>query len=495
MKRIVVYSILGTILTGLAACSTHRLIEPETDLAAKLDAVLAAPVLRQTFVGAHVVDLQSGEAVYSRNADRCFMPASNQKLLTTAATLCLLGEDYNFHTDFILHGEQRDSTFIGNIILHGRGDPAWCEHYQAVDTLFAALADSLKNRSIYQIKGKIGLDESFFDDERLGLGWSWENIPYAFSAPISPLSIFENSITFRIKAGDMTGDSACVQTADSLLPISIENEILTDIFASQPNIQLEQKQRDHYKFSGILPPDTTIDIRAGVSNPARMFGEAIRQKLPTFGIGVDAAIYNIDELENFSYNTDTVRITNRIRMADILTAVNRQSRNLDAELLFRTLGAERHGLGSRQNAAAVLRTWMAAQDMDTTALQIADGSGLSRKNLITPKSLVRLLQFMQTQDNAALYLKTLPLAGQEGTLKGRMPFLSPNDQVRAKTGTLDAVSALSGYVLKADEPRLAFSLIMNHYVGPAAPVRNVQDTFCSILLQLLEEYKCLSVTN
>ena len=416
------------------------------------------------------------------------MPASNQKLLTTAAALFLLGEDYRFQTDFILNGEKQDSTFTGTLIVFGRGDPTWSKHYQNVDSMFAKLADSLKSRGIYRIKGKIGLDQSWFDAERLGLGWSWENEPYSFSAPISPLSIFANSIAFQIKTGSASGDPAQIHTTESLLPISIKNEIITKNSTSKPAINLQRPQSEPiYQFSGTIPMDTMFEIRASVPNPSQIFGKALCQKLPSFGIVIDADIYDIDELENFSYNTDTVQVQSRVSLTDVLTTINRQSRNLDAELLFRILGAEHYSIGSRENAATALKTWLAAAGIDTTALRIADGSGLSRKNLITPKSLVRLLEFMQTHNNAALFLKTLPLTGSEGTLKSRMPFVPPHIQVRAKTGTLDAVSALSGYVCKADEPRFVFSLMMNHYVGPSAPLRDVQDKFCSILLQLLEE--------
>ena len=485
-----------------ASSSTTALAQDGTRTDKQLKQVLSSILddeqFRNAWWGVHVVDVESGREVYHHMADQSFIPASNTKLFTTAAVLDQLGPDFMYETTLYRDGPIVDGVLKGNIIVRGSGDPVIGGRFNDGDLTeaFRKWASTLKEQGIRTIDGDVIGDDDFFDDTLLGYGWSWDDEPYWYAAEIGALSFNDNCVDFSLVA-QQPGQPTLVEWAPHQTSfIQVSNQSVTLGEGSD----LEEgyaRTRDSNQFtlSSHVPSGRTDYESLSVHNPTAYFVHVFREVLLKEGIAVTGRPVDGDMLSikpDYA-NTNVVAITTHesVPMADIVGVINKRSQNLYAEQVLKSLGALRpmenmdYLPGSAAMGVAASMHTFAAARVDTSRLQLVDGSGLSRMNLIAPSMTTALLQYMWHHDDEATkeaWLTSLPIGGIDGTLRFRYKEGEPGrNNVRAKTGTVSNASTLSGYVTSVGGTTFAFSIMNNHYTIPTSESRSFQDALVNVL--------------
>jgi D-alanyl-D-alanine carboxypeptidase/D-alanyl-D-alanine-endopeptidase (penicillin-binding protein 4) len=485
---------------GLFATPLSAQPAPPASLSSVIDTALAREDFNGSIWGVAVANLNSGYTLYERNPHTLFTPASNTKLFTSAAALEQLGPDYRFETRVYAEGTVRDSVLDGNLVVRGAGDPTIGGREQEDDptAVFRAWADSLRAAGINRITGNLIGDDDIFTDEPLGYGWSWDDTPYYYAAEIGGLAFNRNTV-------DVTIESRFVGMPGHVRWAPFNTDYVTIVNETETIAASKEEDEDYERPLGSntiylrtkLPQGMTEEESLTISNPTLYFTYVLRQVLERQGITVEGTAVDVDDLDRKpDYDAPAMQPVARyqsIPLSEIVTTLNRESSNLYAEQVIRTLGVEQPAdsvdddveIGSGEmGVEAAMRTYVRAQ-IDTSRIQFADGSGLSRHNLVTPRSVVTLLTYLWNHPDAAVkrsFYDSLPVGGENGTLEYRFRGTAQaRGQVRAKTGTLSNASALSGYVRTADGTPLAFAILCNHHITDSDFVREAQDIIVNAL--------------
>ncbi len=482
MKRFAV----AVLVIFLAGCSSapslrdsslrHRQpcasFSPYPRLKARLDALLPDTLFPPSSIGLKVRSMKTGETLYELNPDALFNPASNEKLFTSAASLALLGRGYRFQTTVFC------DTSSSKIVLRGGGDPLLSP--ADLDSLASLLVRTLPRGRAWTLAG----DASFFDDIPWGRGWMWDDEPDPTGMQISSLSINGNVVRLEVLPGLAAGDSLRVSMVPQTSYIRIQNGGTTVAADSAPSLKITRRWWENHNtvsVTGNLPlRDTTVSSRITVWDPPRFCLSLLQDRLTERGIAcngmaLDTVTTRRVVLGVISHDLDTV-----------LTFMNKNSDNLSAECLLKTMGAVTRGTpGTADSGIAAVRGFLGSHTLDTSRLVIAEGSGVSRYDLASAGAIVQLLSVMH--ENTWLFpefYQSLPIAGVVGTLRRRMRGTAAEGNLHGKTGTLQGASALSGYVTTANGEMLAFSILMQNYAGQAAAYREVQDRIGLLLSTL-----------
>ena len=416
------------------------------------------------------MSLDNGEVLYERDAKTLLRPASNLKLLTTAAALEMLGKNYFFKTCLYADTLISDSVLHGNIYLKGFGDP----DFNSVQ--LAGLLSALRRRNIMKIEGNIIGDASYFDDQHWGAGWMWDDEPDGFAAYNSALSINRNCVEVTAAPGRSIGDTITVSIEPITQYVSVQNTAITlaDTAASTLKISRKYKERlNVITIGGGYPRGAKPEIdRITVWAPEMYFLSLAKEELRREGITFEGKL-GLDTIP-----ASALLLSQHLQSIDsVLIILNKMSDNLSAENLLKILGVNRYGApGTSEHGIAVVKGYLASLGVDSTSYLMVDGSGVSFYNLLTSELLVRLLAGMYANKNAFdLFYATLPIAGVDGWLSARMKGTPAQHNLRAKTGTLSGASTLTGYVRTADGEMLAFSIMMQNYIGSGDAYRKAQD--------------------
>jgi D-alanyl-D-alanine carboxypeptidase/D-alanyl-D-alanine-endopeptidase (penicillin-binding protein 4) len=470
-----------TLLIFIACSSSGSLRKPEEqkntilNLQKNIQQLLQDSLLQQTRTGIKIVSLETGERLYAQNSQQLFHPASNMKILTTSTALKRLGPDYKFKT--VLYADTAsvsDSTISGNLYLKGFGNPDL-----STDDLWW-IAQRLKSKGIIHIKGDLICDDSYMDDLYWGSGWMWDDVSDWYWAPICALSVDDNCVEITVKPGEKVGDSLIVKLEPPTKYMKIVNMGLT-------GDSLDTVKQKEFKVQrNWRPAENTIVIEGGM-----VIGESDRSfviDVVEAGLYTGTLLREIFQKEEIILDgqvrkgivpdTNVVLVNHLSKPLSIAVYnTNKISDNLSAELLMKTVGAEIKGRpGTAEKGISVIHQFLEEIGVDSTTYELADGSGVSRYNVITPDLIIDLLKEMNKDFRIQAEFKTsLPIAGVDGTLQGRMKDSAAEGKLRAKTGSLRGVSALSGYTTSADNELLAFSIIMEHFVVQTSKIRKIQD--------------------
>lgn len=425
---------IAVMIIGLSGCVTvMNTVRPPASrevLRHQIDSLTAQAQFRNAHWGVLVVNPRTRDTLYSRNAGKLFMPASNQKIITSAVALTLLGPDYTYKTTFAKTGEIRDSLLDGDLIVIGRGDPTVSDRMRGLATLVMdSLADSVRSRGIRQIGGELAHAGNAFPDSTRGYGWEWDDLGEYYGAGFDELTFNEGTAPTTI---------------------------------------------------GPLPDTVRDSLYSGPArDPAKAYLEAFHDALVRKNIVVDGGV--ADSIAPMPFKLDTLFVYTSPPLRMILPVLMKPSQNQVAELVFKTIGLERGGLGTADSAKSVVTRQLLAWGVEPDGFKIADGSGLSRHNLLTPETIVRVLDTMQRDTAFAVFYNSMPIAGIDGTLKDRMKGTPAEGNVHAKTGSISAARNLSGYVTTADGERLLFSVMANNWTTPSTAVLDVIDRIAAAL--------------
>ncbi len=450
-------------------------------LARAIDAALNVPALAMGFQGVLIQSLTDGSTLYERNADPVFLPASNNKLLTSAATLAILGPNYVYRTRLFRTGPiTRVGTLQGELVLRGAGDPLLSP--RDLDEI----ARQVARAGIRRVTGGVRFDDSLFDRQRLGEGWSWDDEPYYYSAQISALNLNENLVSVQVLPGRRVGEHARVLIGPTDKYTALVNTALTGPPKSKPSLVIGRvRGRNILTVSGSLPIDVAAkdnrSVGVTIENPSRFAAFVLAERLRRQGVAIAGGVR---EGAPISPEAPVVAEHVSVPLSALLRRLNKPSDNLIAECLLKTVGAACRGQGTGGadgTGAQAARDWLARIGLDVSRLRMADGSGLSRRNYVSPRNLVRLLVYLHTLPTFPIFYNSLPIAGADGTLRRRLRGTAAAGNCHAKTGSLAHVSSLSGYVTTRDGEMLAFSILMNNHLAPNRDCAAVQDKIVALL--------------
>ena len=423
--------------------------------------------------GALIYSLDSGDTLFAISPDSAMAPASNMKLLTTAAALHRLGPEYRFRTYVLSDAPVRDSVLQGDLTLYGTGDPGISDRfYGRKDEVFHRLIDDLEAAGISEISGDLIADASFFPGPLRDQGWEPRDLNEHFTAGVSALSYNENVVSFRIMPGPV-GAVPRVETVPPHSALEVENTAETVTGRARPRLAI---LRDHplepVRITGRIPSNSRdVWRQMTVAVPADFVARSFRAALEERGITVHGETRRVEfpiesrigRISAPAIGRPGPRVLARHTsrpLSDYLEIVNKESNNLFAELIFRAVGRADSGVGSPEASADAVRRTLIALGVNTAGLRQIDGSGLAGTNRVSAASFVDLIRRMSDGPLWPEYWASLPRAGTRREL-GRMYRTAAADNLRAKTGTIDGVSALSGMVRSQDGERLAFSLMVN----------------------------------
>ncbi len=471
------------------------------ELATGIETVLSHPDFLNANWAVLVVDLDSGERLYEKNAGKSFLPASNGKIYTTAAALDQLGVDFRFKTPLYTRGEIVDGVLHGDIVVRGTGDPVIGGRFTGGDItlLFRAWADSLKALGIHKIHGSIIGDDNEFDDIPLGIAWSWDDEPFWYSAEISALSLSDNNVDFTFKSTTEGEPVEISWEPGNTDYISVTNNLLTVPSDSARRTRYDKRRgTNQFVIAGELPRGRTGSTSLSITNPTLFFTHVFRETLISAGIEVDGVSLDVDALsDSLDYQADDMRLVathTSVPLSDIVYELNKISHNLYAEMLLKKLGTvfpvDDPDLVPGSAAMGIARAMdtFAAAGVDTSRIHLKGGSGLSRMTYVTAEMTASVLTFMWHHPDDAVkdaFLDSLPVGGFDGTIKSRFKAGRTRGKVRAKTGTMTGVSALSGYVPSDVGTNLLFVIMANQFTVPTSRARQAQDD----IVELLAAYK------
>jgi D-alanyl-D-alanine carboxypeptidase/D-alanyl-D-alanine-endopeptidase (penicillin-binding protein 4) len=457
--------------------------------------------------GVYVISLRDGRVLYARNGERAIAPASNMKLYTTAVALDLLGADYRWRTSVYAEAEpDKNGTIAGDLTLYGRGAPDLSSSNEGKEASGSLdqLADELYKRGVRRVRGRIIGDESYFRGDPLGDGWLWNDVQWYFGAEVSALTVNDNEVNISVTPASKPDEGASIRLKPATAYVSIENDTNTAERGKPATIGITRGLSDNnVRVWGDFPVGGRgLSARLSVHQPALWAALLFQDALKRRGITVEGKARLVDARENDGEaHVDPERAVELASvksktLGQISRLTNKESINLYAELILRTLGKER-GMsapvpdpqkmrmrGDDEAGVAVIRQWLERHEIPVDALALHDGSGLSRLNLVTPEATARLLAVMAKTPSSEVFRDSLPIAGRDGTLKFRLRSAS-SGRIMAKTGTLTYINSLSGYVTTADDEPLAFSIICNDETEAESSTR-VVDAIAAILASYQE---------
>jgi D-alanyl-D-alanine carboxypeptidase/D-alanyl-D-alanine-endopeptidase (penicillin-binding protein 4) len=491
MRKLILASL--TISTGLAAQSG-----PSRALDQRIGALLDAPPFNRATWGVYAVD-DRGRVLFSRNAERWFVPASNTKLVVSAAATVLLPADYRVRTGLFVFGTLRDGVLEGDLVLYGRGDPTFSTRCYSIDTLaagacdsaatrIAALADSVVARGVRRITGRVVGDGSYFEPTLVHPQWSLFDALWYYAAPVSGLTYNDNSIDFLITPGPTVDTPPAITGSPDDGLWTLENRARTgpanggssvvDGFFRHPGTW------DYWAEGTAALGRRPWTESVAVPDPNLFTARALAAALRARGVAVDGGASSTTDSLAFRAGRCCSPLVEAVGrpLPDLLFPILNSSQNLFAETLLKLLAREVAGSGSWEAGLQVERRFLVdSVGLDSTAFSLDDGSGLSASNLVTPAAFTALLRYMAGHPKAAPFLAAMPRSGARGSLRRRFVGTPLEGRVVAKTGSIARVHTLSGYIERPNGGRITFAVMVN---GQAIPDRLVLSQIDSVVVML-----------
>lgn len=463
----------------LGGCATAS----KTSTSETLDRLLADPALHGATVSLMVRDAKSGSTLYQHNPRTRLVPASSLKLLTTAAAMDVLGPQYRFSTQLLGSGTRNGSVLSGNLYLRGLGDPTiqWAD--------YQALAASLAQQGIKQVQGDLVFDDSFFDAERLGIDWSQDDESTYYGAQISALTVSPNTdfdagtLIVTAKAPAAVGQPVSVDISPATNYVQVSNRAVSGPGNSYGLTR--QHGTNLLQLTGALAPGKQSRQWVSVWEPTQLVANLFEQALAQQGISVQGRRV----IGGVSPATATVlAVRESAPLQELITPLLKLSNNNMSEALLKAMGRKTANAGTASAGVAAVADFLKRQGIDAATLTQVDGSGLSRRNLVSSQNLTDLLLAASKQPWFNAWYSALPIAGNPermtgGSLRYRLRDTAAQNNLHGKTGSMSGVSSLTGYVTDAGGRRLVFSMVSNNYVVAGSQIKALENRLATTLAQ------------
>lgn len=456
----------NVILLIMAALVAGRAVAQTTEPIGK---VLESDRYKYGTVAAMVVDPDKGE-LFSMNADRRVAPASCLKLIVTASAMHYLGPDHRFETVLQLAGTTDTHGRLGaSLVIRGGGDPTLgstrVKSSTSSDTLIRNWVKVVKDAGITDLKGGVVSDSSFFGENLMPPGWTWDDIGNYYGAAPAGLAFNDNLYWLYFSPGPKPGARTAIASVEPGLPgnVTFDNEVMTGKPGSGDNAYIfgAPGQKTRY-VTGTVPQGPIFGIKGSLPSPGLALAQALSDRLSSEGVRIGKAPR---EMSNPAGEITTLSVVQSPSLFDIEMVLNKQSFNLYAETLALQVGRARGNGNALDDGLAAEREYLRSLGVDVEALDLTDGSGLSRSNCVTARAMTQLLRGVQKEKWFEPWLSTLPVGGKDGDLAERAAAAPPKGSVKAKTGLIGGVRGLCGYLDTKSGRRLIFALIANDYKG------------------------------
>jgi D-alanyl-D-alanine carboxypeptidase/D-alanyl-D-alanine-endopeptidase (penicillin-binding protein 4) len=460
------------------------------ELRAKIASRVSRPEVRRGTVGFKAVSLRTGKVIFEQNAEKYLMPASNMKNFTVATAIERLSPDFRFITSVYADAmPSADGKLSGNVRIYGRGDLSFStsfwqdDFYKRLDDLAAAIA----NAGVKRIDGDLIGDDTYFTGSALPYGWEWDDLQWYYGAEVSALPLNDNTLTLRVKPGP-SGYPCSVSFEPDIAFFQVKN-LCTTTAAGQPRTLTITKglERNELVIAGTLPVGNGgFFNNITVSRPAELFVKLLKERLALKGITVKGKTRAIDRnAPPQAGNSVEIAKLESPPLFIIAQKTMKPSQNMYTEVLLRTLGEDLRKkmltnspvrADSQELGLQAVKEFMRSIGIADDAFIQYDGSGLSRHDLVTNEAIVRLYVYMGKESKySQAWRDALTIAGVDGTLKNRFSGTKGSGNVRGKTGTIDQVSALSGYLTTAGGEEVAFSALVNGVAQPGVRTSLIDD--------------------
>ena len=462
--------------TGCPAWSSRE-IEILTE---QLQTVIAHSGLHSAHVGAILLPLDhTAPGAVQYNAEKMFVPASTMKLFTTAAALDILGDRYTFTTEFLHTGTIEKGILHGNLIVRSNGDPSfsakWCPKN---DFCMSEIADKLRDKGITSINGDLIADTSLFAGPLLGPAWEWDDLSYYYATPVDALGCGENTVEVSVFPARVGTPPTVRMVPDGYF--TVHNQAITKN-KGEDFLLLRALGAETVTLEGALSQGGKgISAAVSVNDPARYFLYNMKMAMNNKGISISgqSKIHRQSSAESLR----SLMVRQSPPLTALATVTNMESHNLFAELLQHAVAQTRTGQGSFAKGAALVQQWAVGVGVGREGLSIADGSGLSRKNLLTPRAMAQLLRAMADRSVFSEFYATLPVAGQHGSMARRLVGTKGEGTVRGKVGYVTGHSSIAGYAQDQQGRWVAFAVMVNNNAGEPKAARALQDDIITLVV-------------
>ncbi|MFS0660541.1 D-alanyl-D-alanine carboxypeptidase/D-alanyl-D-alanine-endopeptidase [Niallia alba] len=465
------------------AAENHKKATLSTALESLLN---TEPELKGSLAGISIRDQETGTILFEHMSDLRLTPASNMKLLTSAAALKVLGEDYQFITEIYGDGRVDKGHLKGNLYIKGNGDTS------LLASDLDKLSKDIKKKGIRYIDGDIIGDDSWYDDMPYSIDLAWSDETTYYGAPISALTLSPDkeydagTVLLEIKPGKKESDPVVIDTFPNTNEINIVNNAKTGAKESATSLKVKRNHNSKVvTVTGRLPINASVKKEwISVNNPTRYTLDVFQQALKKEGIHWKGTVKKGKTPQIASIITTH----SSIPLSELLIPFMKLSNNTIAETLIKEMGVVKKGEGSFKRGIEVLEEELVAFHLDPNNMLIRDGSGISPIDFISADDLSMLLYEVQAEPWFPTFSQSLPISGNEdrmvgGTLRHRLNSDNTKGKVLAKTGTLTAVSSLSGYMESKDGKKYIFSILLNHLVDEEKG-KDIEDR----IIETLAEY-------
>lgn len=471
----------------------------------KLDEIATRDTLRRGNLGIKIVKLADGDVIFEHNSEKYFMPASNMKSFSVATALETFGPDFRFITSFYAKElPDRKGKIKGDLIVYGRGDVSVSPLFFDGDVTRAidAVADRLVAAGIKKIDGNIVADDSYFTGDAIPSSWEYDDLTSYYGAEVSSLPVNDNAVEITVKPSS-PGKPCVIEMKPVLTTVSVVNQCVTADAQTRRDLRFQKSvEVSRMLISGSISSDDAGFTRSvAIYRPAVAYVDLLKQSLERKGVKVKGRAVGIDAKTPRFRRVEVAR-HDSAPLWDIAAKIMKPSQNMFTETLLRSLGEmemhnlatgapspngpstqmnalmERVGSGrlSSSKGASVIDSFLERIGAPKGGLVQMDGSGLSRHNLVTPSTLTHLYRYMAIQSpQSDAWMKSLTIGGVDGTLRNRFKGTPAMDNARGKTGTINQVSALSGYVTSASGEKFVFSVLVNGVPDAALRVLTIDE--------------------
>lgn len=468
-----------------------------TRFSRRADALLAKEPASKGEWGLLIEDAETGETLYELNAAKYFVPASNMKLFTTALALDKLGKDFRFRTTLESYGVvTAEGELTADLVLVGRGDPNLSnrkfpfnlkEEFDGLpERALAELADKLVAKGVKTVSGDVIGDDSYFARERYPNGWEIDDMVWEYGAAISALVVNDNTVVVTLTPGQ-PGEAVQMAVMPRTPDFVVDNRVMTTGANVKADLTLTREPGAHLVVvSGTLPEKSASrKLVLAIEEPALHAASLLKALLEERGVKVDGGVRARHEAGAAIGGMEPTVLAEHlsIPLGDSVKLVNKISQNLHTESLLRTAKRQDGPWSSPEDLEKFATAFYVKVGIAPDEVIQTDGSGLSRHDLVTPRALVTLLRWSQTQPWFENYYASLPVAGVDGTLEDRMKNTPAAGRVHAKTGSVEHVRTMSGFADTAGGRRLVFSFLSNNQVGKNHETTDALNGLCVAMVE------------
>jgi len=446
------------------------LLTAQTKIEAALKSFEKDNDLKYASIGFCAIDIQTNQIYAQRSPSKALIPASSMKVITTGAALAILGNDYKFKTFLEYSGRISNGILNGNIYIRGTGDPSLAspimEDVLTKEALMTEFVAAIRKAGIKKINGAIVGDGSFFDDQVLIPTWQWGDIGNHYGAGTSGLNYHDNLYYIHFKKARDYGTSPTVEhTVPNIPHLKFNNQVTSAGSRSGDNAYVySAPYSNEVTLRGTIPKGSGLfDIKAATPDPTLLCAQDLHQSLIDGGISVSKPSTTQRLLKNKAAKRKIYTYTSP-SLATICKHTNEASRNMYCEALLKAIGAKAKGLGSTKNGIAIVTDFWRGRGLDMAGFFMKDGCGLSARNGVSPKTFAEIMRKMYIDKSTfGDFYNQMAIAGRTGTLRNMCRNSSAENNIRAKSGSMNRIRSYTGFVTTKSGRKLAFSMIVNNY--------------------------------